>query len=110
MYIFQTFCFVFASEHSNDYTLRETRYQLVHKSRRIFGREDDRSQPVTETSTKEPRSPTAEQVEMYTDVYISVHTVVEKTTGVVRPSTVRFQHSQRDSTSVTYSNHQCDST
>ena len=102
MYIFQTFCFVFASEHSNDYTLRETRYQLVHKSRRIFGREDDRYQPVTETSTKEPRSPTkGTSRNVRRHVHLSTYRRGTDM-GVVHPSTVHFPHSQRDSTSVTY--------
>lgn len=49
---FQTFVFVFASEHENDYTLRSTHYQLVHKSRRNAIGLDDR---FATKSTKHPQ-------------------------------------------------------
>ena len=107
---FKLFVFVFASEHWNDYTLRETRYQLVHKSRRIFGREDDRYQPVTETSTKEPRSPTKRTGR---NVRRCVHLSTYRRgpdMGVVRPSTARFPHSLSDQPWWLTWNHHCDST
>ena len=90
VHIFQTFDFVFASEHGNDYTLRETCYQLVHKSHRISVGFDDR---FATKSPKHPQKNTICTEGTGTRLWCCVHLGTYcrgMETGIVHPVTAHF--------------------